>query len=92
LLIDGASDLTLRAPFRAFVAPFLAPCGGAHSSATIDSVTLATFAGRGLPAVAASLRDRAAESSRWMPWLLALGALLLIAELAVRRNEPRAAS
>ncbi|HEY4133132.1 MAG TPA: BatA domain-containing protein [Gemmatimonadaceae bacterium] len=87
LLVDPASDLTLRPSFRAFVAPLLAPCGGVTRAARIDSATFAVLARRGSLASADGLRDGASTSSRWMPWLLALGALLLIAELAVRRSD-----
>jgi Aerotolerance regulator N-terminal len=86
VLLDQASDLTLREPFRRFAASMLAPCGGTRSSRPIDSSVRATLAGNGSLAPSSTLRDRATESSRWTPWLLALAALLLIAELAVRRS------
>ena len=86
VLLDQASDLTLREPFRRFAASLLVPCGGTRSSRPIDSTMRATLAGNGPLAPSSTFRDRAAESSRWTPWLLALGALLLIVELAVRRS------
>jgi hypothetical protein len=86
VLLDQASDLTLRDPFRRFVASLLVPCGGTRSSRPIDSTLRATLAGNGSLASSSTFRDRAAESSRWTPWLLALGSLLLIVELAVRRS------
>ena len=86
VLLDQASDLTLREPFRRFAASLLVPCGGTRSSRPIDQTARAALAGSGsLAREQRRFRDRAAESSRWTPWLLALGALLLIVELAVRR-------
>ena len=87
VLIDDASDLALRAPFRRFAAEMIAPCGGTLATAPVDSTTRAELAGTGLLAPAIGLRDRDVASSRWTPWLLALGALLLIGELALRRPE-----
>jgi hypothetical protein len=86
VLLDQASDLTLREPFRRFVATLLVPCGGVRITRPIDQAARATLAGTGTLASAASFRDLGAESSRWTPWLLALGALLLTIELAVRRT------
>ena len=85
LLVDPGSDLTLRPSFQRFVTPLLAPCGGFRRTARPDSATVASFDTRGPLATAAALRDRTNESSRYTPWLLALGALLLIVELAARR-------
>jgi len=87
VLIDDASDLALRAPFRRFAAELVAPCGGTFAATPIDSATRASLAGTGALAPAIALHDRAVASSRWTPWLLALAALLLIAELALRRPE-----
>jgi hypothetical protein len=87
LLVDPGSDLTLRPAFQRFVMPLLAPCGGFRHTARADSATLAAFDAPGALALAAAFRDRGNESSRYTPWLLALGALLLIVELAVRRPE-----
>ncbi len=87
VLIDPSSDVTLRAPFRAFVGALLAPCGGERSNAMTEEATLAALAGSGPLAGAASFRDVTTESSRWTPWLLGIGALLLILELAVRRSN-----
>lgn len=89
ILIDDASDLALRAPFRAFAQSLLAPCGGARDVSPIPGATQASLAGAGPLAVASALRDRATEVSRWTPWLFVLAALLLIAELAVRRAQGR---
>ena len=85
VLVDPASDVTLRAPFRDFSRALLAPCGGARAFAAVDSATLSMLAGTGRLASARALRGGADESSRFTPWLLALGAVLLLVELAVRR-------
>jgi hypothetical protein len=89
ILLDDASDLALRAPFRRFAAELLVPCGGARATSPIDSTMRIALAGTATLAPAASLRDLATETSRWTPWLLALASLLLIGELAVRRTERR---
>lgn len=89
VLVDPASDVTLRAPFRDFSRALIAPCGGARGLATVDSALLSKLAGAGPLAPARIFRGRAAadESSRFAPWLLALGAVLLLVELAVRRSS-----
>jgi hypothetical protein len=94
IVFDPASDITLRAPFRQFVARLLEPCGGARRTERADSAFIATLTGgstlaRLAPATA--LRDRTNESSSWTSWLLGLGALLLIIELVVRRMDRRLA-
>lgn len=94
IVFDPASDITLRVSFRAFVARLLEPCGGAQRTARADSAVLASMAG--VPrythlATAAALRDRTSESSSWTPWLLALGAALLLVEMAVRKLDRGAA-
>jgi hypothetical protein len=86
VLIDDASDVALRAPFRRFALDLLAPCGGRRLTQPLGSALVASLAGNGGLASAASLRDPAHESSRWTPWLLAAAALLLMAELAIRRT------
>lgn len=85
VLVDKASDLTLRAPFRGFARSMLEPCGGARVTGAIGQATRDSLAGTGSLAAASKLRDRSVEASAWTPWLLGFGALLLIAELAVRR-------
>jgi hypothetical protein len=90
VLIDDASDLALRAPFRAFARSLLAPCGGARDPSAVSPALHASLAGTGPLPVANDLRDRSTEVSRWSPWLFGLAALLLIAELAIRRAQGRA--
>ncbi len=85
IVVDEASDITLRASFREFARPLVAPCGGATDFMPLDSSIRARLAGAGPLAPAATLVDRTTESSRWSPWLLALAALLLTIELAIRR-------
>jgi hypothetical protein len=87
ILIDQASDLTLREPFQRFARSLLAPCGGAWDVAPADATVRASLAGAGPLAIAAAMRDPSVDSSRWTPWLLVLGALLLTAEMALRRSE-----
>jgi hypothetical protein len=89
ILLDPASDLTLRAPFSRFITGLLAPCGGAPSMRPAGEGVRRILARGGPLAPAAAMRDRASESSRWTPWLLALGAALLLAELAARRTVRR---
>jgi hypothetical protein len=88
VMLDAASDITLREPFRRFVARLLEPCGGARRTSPADAATLASFrGGSGTPlAMATVLRDRSSESSRWTPWLLGVGALLLLVEIVMRRS------
>jgi len=94
IVFDPASDITLRAPFRQFVARLLEPCGGIRRTERADSAVIAALAGGSeLPrfAPATALRDRTTESSSRTPWLLGLGALLLIIEVVVRRMDRRLA-
>ena len=91
VIVDPASDVTLRAPFREFSRALLAPCGGARAFSPIDSTTLSRFAGVGPLAAARNFRGATDEASRFTPWLLAVGALLLLLELAVRRSSRTAA-
>jgi hypothetical protein len=94
IVFDPASDITLRAPFRQFVARLLEPCGGIRRTERADSAVIAALAGGSeLPrfAPATALRDRTTESSSRTPWLLGLGALLLIIELVARRMDRRLA-
>jgi hypothetical protein len=85
VLVDPASDITLRAPFRRFAAALVAPCGGARSSHRADDLTLRRLAGTGRLAAASALRANGSAVSPWTPWLLIAGAVLLLVELAVRR-------
>ncbi|HEX8945818.1 MAG TPA: hypothetical protein VF785_21940, partial [Gemmatimonadaceae bacterium] len=94
IVLDPVSDLTLRAPFRRFVARLLEPCGGTRRSGRADSALIASLVGGtrfAALAPAAMLRDRASQSSSWAPWLLVLGAALLLAEMAARKMEKRPA-
>jgi hypothetical protein len=90
VLIDQASDLTLHSPFANFARALLAPCGGVVDLAPVDGAMLTSLAGGSSLLPAALLRDRITERSPFTPWLLALAALLLIAELAMRRGAKRA--
>jgi hypothetical protein len=85
LLFDPVSDVTLRGPFRRFAAALLEPCGGARSPRRLDDSTLAQLAGTGHLAAADVLGVGQIGSSAWTPWLLIVGALLLLVELAARR-------
>ncbi|HEX8944902.1 MAG TPA: hypothetical protein VF785_17310 [Gemmatimonadaceae bacterium] len=94
IVLDPVSDLTLRAPFRRFVARLLEPCGGTRRSGRADSALIASLVGGARFAAlvpAAMLRDRASQSSSWSPWLLVLGAALLLTEMAARKMEKRPA-
>jgi hypothetical protein len=85
VVFDEASDITLRSAFREFARPLVAPCGGTADFAPLETSVHAMLAGSGALPSSASLTDRTTQSSRWSPWLLALGALLLTGELALRR-------
>ena len=85
VLVDPASDITLRAPFRRFASALVAPCGGARSARRADDVTLTRLAGTGKLAAARTVRANGSAASAWTPWLGIAGAVLLLVELAVRR-------
>jgi hypothetical protein len=89
VLIDDASDVALRAPFRRFARELLAPCGGQRVSQPASAAFVTLLAGNGALASASLLRARSNESSRWTPWLLLAAAILLSAELAIRRASGR---
>ena len=89
VLLDDASDVTLRTPFRAFARALVAPCGGVRDTRPPDDATLHALAGRGGLAPAEAFRAGIMTSSRWTPWLLLVSAMLLIAEWAVRKSERR---
>ena len=86
VIVDPASDVTLRQPFRDFSRALLAPCGGARTFAPVDSAVLSRLEGAGPLATARNFRGAGDEASRFTPWLLALGAVLLLVELALRRS------
>ena len=67
-------------------AELLAPCGAHGSVLPVSEASVATLAGTGGLAPARLLVDAKTASSRLTPWLLAIAALLLIAELAARRS------
>jgi hypothetical protein len=89
VLVDQASDLTLRPSFRRFARALLAPCGGPRDFTPLDVGVRTSLARSGPLAASSALRDRAVEASRWSPWLFGLAALLLLAELAMRRAAVR---
>lgn len=87
VLIDPESDLALRPAFRDFARAIVgSSCGGDVDAARIDSTTLSAIAGSGPLASPTAVRSEPAGPSPLTPWLLAVGALLLIVELAVRRG------
>lgn len=91
VVVDPASDVTLHTPFQNFSRALIEPCAGSRAFAPVDSATLSKLAGTGPLAAARSFKIAADESSRFTPWLLALGALLLFAELGLRRPPKVAA-
>jgi hypothetical protein len=91
IVFDPASDITLREPFRQFVARLLEPCGGSRRTRPADSTFMASITGGPRLAPSISLRERTSESPSWTPWLLGLGAMLLLVELAARRRDRRLA-
>jgi hypothetical protein len=91
ILLDPASDITLREPFRQFVARLLEPCGGRRRTRPAESTFMASMTGGSSRAPSIGLREGTSESSSWTPWLLAVAALLLLIELVVRRRDRRLA-
>ena len=87
ILFDPGGDVTLRPAFKELVLAFLESCDDPGTVQPMGAAELASFAGGGLLATASALRDRQRDSSKWTPWLLGIGALLLIAELAMRRGQ-----
>lgn len=85
VLVDPASDITLRVPFRRFATALLGPCGGARSARRADDSTLSRLAGTGRLAAVSAFRANGRSASAWTPWLLVAGAALLLVELGVRR-------
>jgi hypothetical protein len=84
VLIDPASDVTLRSSFARFVAPLVEPCGGLRRT-TPSAGAMRIIAGTGPLATTAALRGREDSSSSGAPWLIALGVLALAIALVVRR-------
>jgi hypothetical protein len=80
-----AGDLTLRAPFRHFLAALVEPCGGARGVALSDSaLTWLTAPG---PLASGSALADAADVDRKLPlWLLSIALVLLAAESVARRR------
>lgn len=76
-----AGDVQLGAAWRAFDAALGAPCGSPRFEVDSAWIKSARWA--------APLTMRGSSYSRWAPWLLALGALLLVAELFARRRRGR---
>jgi hypothetical protein len=89
ILIDPASDVTLRQSFREFVAGLLEPCGGAANNAPLPATRIASLVGTGSLAPAGALAPRHGRTAKLTPWLLVLAAALLTVELAMRRTERR---
>jgi len=91
---DEHSDIALRGPFRRLLRALLAPCGGlapTGAPATASAIAMLRGAGPTLATAApsAALRTGTTTRSSSAPWLLALGALLLIGEMALRRSPHR---
>ena len=87
ILLDPASDLTLRPAFRSFLQGLLGPCGGGRSSTPLPTEVLDSLRGAGPLVPSSVLRDPHETTSPWTAWLLGVGALLLIVELAARRHQ-----
>ena len=90
ILLDPASDVALRRPFRRFAASLLAPCGGSRAVDALDARGMTVLAGAGSLAAVGSLRDTTGERAGATPMLLGIAALFLLAELVVRRARGRA--
>lgn len=77
--LPAAGDVQLGAAYRAFDASLSAPCGSPRFD--VDSSWLTP------PPLAATLSVPVLAASSWAPWLLVLGALMLVAELFARRGR-----
>jgi hypothetical protein len=83
--VPAAGDVTIQPAFGAIARALFAPCENANvADAAPDSVAR-TFARAGAAASATALRS-SDERSPLAPWLVAAALLLLIGELAVRRD------
>ena len=91
ILLDPASDVTLRRPFRRFAAALLAPCGGSRATDAVDATVMTALAGAGSIAAVDAMRDTTGERANATPMLLGIAALLLLTELVVRRARGGAA-
>jgi Aerotolerance regulator N-terminal len=85
IAVDATSDLAVRPPFRALLDAMLAPCGGSRSAALLDAPTLTALGGGGPLVAASALPGGTGRVSPYTPWLLLVGAAMLIGELAMRR-------
>lgn len=85
--LPAAGDLTLRAPFRDFLAAMFAPCGGVILPALEDSA-VAWLSADGPLAPAATLAGMADDASLTR-WLLLVAAALLISEQVLRSRASR---
>ena len=83
--IPIAGDVTLQPAFAAVARALLAPCDAAVVGAVATDSLVKAFARAGPAATAAALRSTD-ESSPLAPWLLGAALLLLLGELALRRD------
>lgn len=81
-----AGDLTLRAPFVAFLQAVVEPCGGARGATVSDSAARA-FTGDDRAASARLLVAAGATDQTLAAWLLGGALLALAAEWAMRRRR-----
>lgn len=86
--LPSAGDLTLRAPFAAFLDALLTPCGGRVLAPPADSA-LAWLTAPGPLATGRALTARA-DASPLTRWLLLVAAALLVAEQLLRARGRRA--
>ncbi len=81
--VPAAGDLVLRRSFRDVLDALAAPCGGNRDLALLDSTAFSALRGPASLAAAAAFGTPAAPPAL-VAWLLALAALLLLAEQGVR--------
>ncbi len=84
-----AGDVPLRESARRLIGAVAAPCANNERRDALDAARMDSLRGAG-PMLATSALTRAAqEQSRATPWLLLVGALLLMAEVGVRQRVGR---
>jgi hypothetical protein len=79
-------DVALRESARRLVAVVAAPCEGRRSQRTLSAAQLSSLRGTGGLLATSTVPRMARARSAATPWLLIVGALLLLMELGVRRR------
>lgn len=86
IAVPTQGDVTLRAPFAAFVDALFEPCGGELGAAMPESTLTWLRGPEGLAAARPFQLGAGAEDSPLAPWLLAIAAAALLVEQRLRRR------